>query len=487
METPLAERVEKVFSALRSGLVERDEALWLSLLAALSGEHFLLIGPPGTAKSTLARRLHLAFRGRYFERLLTRFSVPEEIFGPLSLRGLERDVYERLTDGYLPTASIAFLDEIFKANSAILNALLGVLNERVIDQGPRRDAVPLVCLIGASNELPDSEELAALSDRFILRYEVGPVSQDAFAELVSAADVRDPLPEHLAFDEDELRTIREAAREVALPPCVMDFVRDLRARLAGQGIYVSDRRWRKSFDVLRVSAKIGDREAVGLSDLNLLRHSLWQKPEQRAAIDEALRAAVGEYFLAEPERFAALIETLEQTLKDEASAEVQLQDAHGALFVDRAGGDTLSATRRRQKTNSMGEPLFVAPPGMARFACTADQLRERLREGEVERYIANPRNWLTEESPNERRTVKKRYLRSHVATRVEQVARVRRHLDEFLAGLDKVLADQRPATGAFTEVAAARERLDKLRQRLEALRAGFESLPVNDVEDEQAP
>ncbi len=154
MGSSLSNRVGDVYEALRAGLVERDEPLRLALLAALSGEHFLLVGPPGTAKSTLARRLHLAFRGRYFERLLTRFTVPEELFGPLSLRGLERDVYERLTDGYLPTASIAFLDEIFKANSAILNALLGILNERVMDQGPRRDAVPLVCLIGASNELP---------------------------------------------------------------------------------------------------------------------------------------------------------------------------------------------------------------------------------------------------------------------------------------------------------------------------------------------
>ena len=153
------ERLRELRDTLVTGLVERDLPIRLALIAALAGEHLLLVGPPGTAKSLVARRLNLAFtKSNYFERLLTRFTVPEELFGPLSIKGLEEDRYERLTAAYMPTASIAFLDEIFKASSSILNALLTILNERIYHNGAVVQKVPLRSLIAASNELPTGQE-----------------------------------------------------------------------------------------------------------------------------------------------------------------------------------------------------------------------------------------------------------------------------------------------------------------------------------------
>lgn len=266
---------------LERGLLQRDVAARALLLAALAGEHLLLLGPPGTAKSELARRLQRLLPGaHYFERLLTRFTVPEELFGPLSLRALEEDRYERLTEGYLPAAEVAFLDEVFKANSAILNTLLGILHERQFDNGSQRLPVPLVTLVGASNEQPQDDSLLAFYDRFLLRVPVQPVDDAHFAALLNAPveDSRRPQP-HGQIDPERVQTLREQARHVVLEGEVLDLLQAARQHAVGSAQTVSDRRWRQLVELLKLQAASRITDQVSPWDLWLLPFVLAGGPD----------------------------------------------------------------------------------------------------------------------------------------------------------------------------------------------------------------
>lgn len=276
---------------LRANLFERDAEIDCMLTALVAGEHILLLGPPGTAKSALSNALSSALHGRNFTRLFTRFTTPEEVFGPYSLSGIKADRYERVIDGYLATAEVAFLDEVFKANSAILNALLTVLNERVFDNGNKRIQVPLEIAIGASNELPEDESLAALYDRFVLRRWVKPIgSRDNMRALLSGAG-KPKITARLAADE--LTALRALADAAPVPAAVMDMVLDLREKLAQDvGVEVSDRRWVKAVRLLRAHAVLEGRLEVVADDLEILADTLWDKPEDRPAVYGAILATI---------------------------------------------------------------------------------------------------------------------------------------------------------------------------------------------------
>ncbi len=297
LQGELSEKIREATKMLEEGLVERDSQVRLLLLAAFCSEHLLLLGPPGTAKSEIGRRLSAFTQGQYFERLLTRFSVPEELFGPLSMVGLEKDMYVRKIDGYLPTARVAFVDEIFKANSAILNSLLTILNERLFDNGNERIEVPLLCLVGASNELPESEELDALYDRFLLRSSVEQVSSTALRDLLklseasetkARADINDE--QKFSLKASDFQGVKEKACETTtVPDSVINLMTDLRAHLQDKcepPIYVSDRRLLKAVTLLRVAAYTDGRSVVSDFDTLLLAHVLWQRPGESAMVQD---------------------------------------------------------------------------------------------------------------------------------------------------------------------------------------------------------
>ena len=450
----LRERLAGLLAVLEAGLVERRQVLRASLLAALAGEHTLLVGPPGTAKSALARRIHLAFRdARYFERLLTRFTVPEELFGPLSIRALEEDRYERHVAGFLPDAAVAFIDEVFKANSAILNALLTLLNEREFDNGAGRLRCPLISVVGATNVVPEDEVAEAFFDRFLLRLTVAPVSAEGFRRLLG--EDRAALPEALAppsalqLDEADLGALAQAAAACALPAAVLDRLAELRAWLAGRGVYVSDRRWVKLAHLLRVAAASEGRAAASEWDLGLVPYCVAADEPARLAVAEWLAARLGVREAWSPPRITRVVEAFEAQLATEREAR--------DLDYDEAGRLRFTASDPAAQAGELAGAIGDAKGGSAALRMSYARMR--------------------------------RYGSLHIGARTAQ-------LDGVLARLAAYrgeLGAQRAALEAWAEqalwadpafIAAARAGLEAvdgalagLEARARGARAGFEALP----------
>lgn len=218
---PQVAALQALEADLRSALLERDEAIRAALVAVLSRQHVVLLGPPGTGKSMLVNELASRIGGGLstFTLLLTRFTTPEELFGPISVAGLKEDEYRRLTAGKLPEANLAFLDEIFKANSAVLNALLTLLNERQFDNGPTRLTCPLLTCFGASNEMPQGDDLGALWDRFALRLIVDYIGDSAFGKLLRLNGASASAP--VTLSNADLEALQTAAARLPVPESVI--------------------------------------------------------------------------------------------------------------------------------------------------------------------------------------------------------------------------------------------------------------------------
>lgn len=274
---------------LKKRFIERDEQVDGTMCAILAKQHLFMVGPPGTAKSMLTDEVCKRIVGAdYFQWLLTKFTTPEEIFGPISLKALENDEYKRITTNKLPEATIAFLDECFKANSAILNSLLTIVNERKYHNNGTPANVPLQSLFGASNELPEGEELGALYDRFILRYSVNYIADDSDFKAMLTMDMTNQNPETVTLAE--LAVMQAEAMAVKIPYEVIETLIQIRNKLKKEGIINSDRRFKQSLDILKAHAYINGRDVVGDDDLTILQHILWSQP---AEIKTVSRVIVG--------------------------------------------------------------------------------------------------------------------------------------------------------------------------------------------------
>lgn len=288
-------RIETLLQYLQQGIYEKNTETALALLAALSGESILLLGPPGVAKSMIARRLKYAFyHAKSFEYLMSRFSTPDEIFGPVSIAKLkENDCFERNVDGFLPTADVVFLDEIWKAGPAIQNSLLTVLNEKLFRNGDKELKLPLKLLVAASNELPAKDEgLEAIWDRFSIRIICrGIQSEELFRRMICGeySEAESTVSESLVqpVKPKEYVQWRAESERVNLTLPLLEAITFIRRKILRvevvdselpRCIYVSDRRWKHIAALLRTSAYIQGRSQATPADLLPMYHCLWNEP-----------------------------------------------------------------------------------------------------------------------------------------------------------------------------------------------------------------
>ena len=304
----MSQAFQSVIGHLQSQFLAKDELIKMMMVAAVAGEHMVLIGPPGTAKSALVRQFSRQINASYFEYLLTRFSEPNELFGPVDIQAYREGAYKRVTQGMLPEAEIVFLDEAFKANSAILNTLLAIMNERRFNNGNKNINVPLISLFAASNEVPSDESLEAIYDRFLLRVYSDNLDSYYFQSLLERGL---DIEKNKAKDSDEAvnatlssAQLREAQRtlldDVVFPESFNSAYKSLCFQLRGEGISFSDRRLIRFMKLFAAHAVIDGRKEVHVGDLNVLRHS-WNNLDQRKVLNDLIDPVLQQFYMDHPE------------------------------------------------------------------------------------------------------------------------------------------------------------------------------------------
>ena len=344
---PLQHKFLTTRQELSSTLIERDEEIDVVLTALIANEHPLLVGPPGTAKSLLLDSLMDWMNGRRFSILLTRFSTPEELFGPISVTGLKADRYQRITTGKLPEADLAFVDEIFKASSAILNTLLRILNERTFDNGNGKPIrVPLKMCLAASNEWPHAQEggkeLNALFDRFTLRRTVRPILSGAGRQRLLWD--RDHKPKFsTTITPEEIDEAHKEAMDLSWSYDAREALETILRELGKEGIQPGDRRQYKSVCTAQAFAYLNGATEVEPEHLEILAAVLWadpmEQPENVAQVIAKIANPTGmrvNQLLLETEQILNSTDT--KQLSQAATATAKLQEVDKQLRALKGNG-----------------------------------------------------------------------------------------------------------------------------------------------------
>jgi MoxR-like ATPase len=305
----LSRRLQDGARQLEAQFLGKEEIIRLLFVSALAGEHLVMVGPPGTAKSALIRSFAQIIEARYFDYLLTRFTEPNEIFGPVDIQAFREGTYRRRLEGMLPEAEVVFLDEIFKANSAILNSLLTLLNARRFTHGNTSVRVPLISLYAASNEVPTDEALSALFDRFLLRVRVDYLDSYHFRgllqkgiELEAKGMNPDVGPVQPVMSARELRELqRNFGNLLRFSEDFLSTFKGLVFQIRSEGVGLSDRRIVKLLKLFAASAVLDGREAVNDSDFFVLRH-VWNTPEQEEILQEVVGPVLDQWYEHHPDQ-----------------------------------------------------------------------------------------------------------------------------------------------------------------------------------------
>lgn len=343
-QSPL-ERFQDLRAAMKAALIERDNEINMLLLTVISGEHAVFVGPPGTAKSHMLNSLVAGIRdAKRFNVLMSRFTTPEEVFGPLNIAKLKEGHYTRIPQGMLPDCHLAFFDEVFKASSAILNTCLTAMEERVFKNDGKNQAMPLLSLVGASNEWPVGEgynELSALFDRFLFRAAVKPISPASRERLL----FEELPPVHSCISLNDVHDAQTQASSLRIERDVKDAYEAILQELKAQGITPGDRRVRKAVNAVRAQAWLNGHSEVMVSDLECLKDILWDDPREQISKTCEVVLKIANPSGAEITRLLTEVEeilNLPSTVKAEPNAEFfssikKLKDIKGRLDKMRHG------------------------------------------------------------------------------------------------------------------------------------------------------